>query len=377
MIHHTESKVIATNSLILHAAWGIDSRFAVFDIETTGLQSGHHVVYAISLLLFSTIDTSQPTLHYLQTEALDEEAELLQTAASQLSDYPIWLSYNGTAFDLPFLQNRCRILALSKLFQPQRHIDLFRLLLPYRRTLFPNGMRQVQLEELLGLQRTEFISGEDVIAHYFIYLQTKSRDSFTHLYRHNTDDVCGLAGLLVLGQILLWQQPAYWQSITVETTTDQLRLTAESAYPIPKGLIPLVLKSQPGSDETISQTLKLSCEGNRFCLDIPITRAELRYFFEDYQNYDYLPDEDIAIHRSLSAFVERGHKKRATRGTAYAKKTGCFIPLPSTISITEVKQPVFYHSYRSQPALIEFDTLPSKEWGKLMAGYLAYLLPGK
>ena len=90
--------------------------------------------------------------------------------------------------------------------------------------------------------------------------------------------------------------------------------------------------------------------GNRALLSIPLLSTELKYFFSDYKNYDYLPEEDEAIHRSVSSFVPKARRRPATPSTAYTKKRGLFLPEFREREDT----PMFYVSYRKSPSYIEF-----------------------
>ena len=41
-----------------------------------------------------------------------------------------------------------------------------------------------------------------------------------------------------------------------------------------------------------------------------VINDSLKYFYTDYKNYYYLPKEDMAIHKSVAAYVDRDHKKK-------------------------------------------------------------------
>jgi len=54
--------------------------------------------------------------------------------------------------------------------------------------------------------------------------------------------------------------------------------------------------------------------------------GELRFFFNDYKNYYYLPAEDRAVHKSVASFVDKGHRFRAKPSNCYMRKEGTYIP---------------------------------------------------
>ena len=83
---------------------------------------------------------------------------------------------------------------------------------------------------------------------------------------------------------------------------------------------------------------------------LPIRQATLKYFYKDYKNYYYLPEEDTAIHKSIGQFVDRDHKVAATKETCYQKKTGNFIRIPKPGPL-----PCFQTDCKSKEYFAEFD----------------------
>ncbi|MDE7298663.1 MAG: ribonuclease H-like domain-containing protein [Lachnospiraceae bacterium] len=76
---------------------------------------------------------------------------------------------------------------------------------------------------------------------------------------------------------------------------------------------------------TVAVTLSAEVDGS-LTLSIPYLCGTLKYFFDDYKNYYYLPLEDRAIHKSVAEFVDKAYRKKATQKTCYQKKSGCFLP---------------------------------------------------
>ncbi len=91
-------------------------------------------------------------------------------------------------------------------------------------------------------------------------------------------------------------------------------------------------------------------------LRIPLFSGELKLFFDNVADYYYLPDEDMAIHKSVASFVDKNHRIKATASNCYVRKKGLFIPggLPS-----EKDAPPAVHEYRESRKdrlfWIEFD----------------------
>ena len=66
-------------------------------------------------------------------------------------------------------------------------------------------------------------------------------------------------------------------------------------------------------------------EGSEATLRVPLYETELKYFYSNYKDYYYLPQEDVAIHKSLAEFVDKAHREKATAANCYTKKTGQFL----------------------------------------------------
>ena len=61
-------------------------------------------------------------------------------------------------------------------------------------------------------------------------------------------------------------------------------------------------------------------------LVIPVYTGILKFFYDNYKDYYYLPEEDTAIHKSVASFVDSSHRKKATAKTCYTKRSGTFLP---------------------------------------------------
>ena len=59
---------------------------------------------------------------------------------------------------------------------------------------------------------------------------------------------------------------------------------------------------------------------------IPIYDEEMKYFYTNYKDYYYLPDEDQAIHKSVAKFVDRSHRVQASARNCYTRKPAQYLP---------------------------------------------------
>ena len=66
-------------------------------------------------------------------------------------------------------------------------------------------------------------------------------------------------------------------------------------------------------------------EGDIATLRIPLIETELKYFYDNYKDYYYLPSEDQALHKSVAQFVDKSHRVQATAATCYTRKPGQYL----------------------------------------------------
>ena len=110
-------------------------------------------------------------------------------------------------------------------------------------------------------------------------------------------------------------------------------------------------------------------EGDRLLCLIPLYEGELRHFYPDYKDYHYLPVEDMAVHKSVGAYVAKEARVKATAKTCYTRTSGLFLPQPSLIW-----QPVFKKEYADKNSYVLYasDLFLDPEAASL---YLRQLLP--
>ena len=103
---------------------------------------------------------------------------------------------------------------------------------------------------------------------------------------------------------------------------------------------------------------------------MPLLKGTYYHFFADYKNYYYLPQEDMAVHKSVGAYVEPAFRQKATAGNCYIKKTGTFLPLPKGI---DWSAPVFRTDRKNHTLFIPWDkdtSLSDEEISLLLSGFM-------
>ena len=86
----------------------------------------------------------------------------------------------------------------------------------------------------------------------------------------------------------------------------------------------------------------------RTSIRVPIYEGELHYFYPNYKDYYYLPEEDLAIHKSVASYVDRQYRENARAYNCYNRKTSTFLPQYSS-----VMQPEFRREYNDKISYFE------------------------
>lgn len=66
-------------------------------------------------------------------------------------------------------------------------------------------------------------------------------------------------------------------------------------------------------------------ENDTATLKVPLIEEELKYFYANYKDYYYLPEEDVALHKSVADFVDKEFRVQATAATCYTRKYSLYL----------------------------------------------------
>ncbi len=164
-------------------------KIAYFDIETTGFDKEKDTIILISLGWF--IEDEYFKIKQYFAENLVDEAEILYAFGSELIKFDSWCSYNGMAFDEPFIKSR--MAKNSIMFRaPEEHIDLYRLIRPYHKLLGMERCNLKTVEKYIGVERTDKIDGGMSVELYNQYIDNKDEDLKNIIMLHNYEDVLNL-----------------------------------------------------------------------------------------------------------------------------------------------------------------------------------------
>lgn len=328
-----------------------------FDIETTGLSPKVSSLYLIGAAVW---DTDHFDLVQWFADDYTSEKDILLSFSDFVSTCTTVVHYNGSSFDIPYLEKKYMAHQLPSPFPSKKSVDLMRGL-PKDKAFFKTDNRRLtSMEKLLSFTRNDTFTGKDCIRLYTDFMQKKyfrdrtAEDTKQQLLLHNHDD---LQGTILCAQLLAYQNGIITFSsmeVQTETETPFIRLNAE----LSTGQFPLDLEWKTESKTGIH--LHFCYQKNRIILEISLYKGELYYFFKDYKNYFYLPKEDMAVHKSVGTYVDKEYRRQATASTCYVKKSGFFLPIPASKKAEEAMpsdMPLFRENFKSRTVYIETDRL--------------------
>ncbi len=357
-------------------------RAIYFDIETTGLSAQTSYVYLIGCACQE--EDRLVLTQWLCTEP-SEEKELLRLFFEKAKDFDLLLHYNGTSFDLPFLEKKAVRHRLTSPLTQLESLDLYRTARSMKSWFSLPDLKLKTMERFFGFSRTDVFSGEDLIAVYAKFLGLYRLNTMTNnkmqaeehaltqvLLLHNAEDVKNLPSLTVL--FFLLHLPAFFKAEQLlslppasgckkphfppDSATQDSPVQFSCSYSLPFSIPKDFALSFPW--ETSGLRLLFSAEQGTVSFLLPVYEAELKYFYPDPADYYYLPLEDCAMHKSVASFVEKEYRKKATAATCYTKKNGAFLPLalrPASGKKAETKKeaentpaslPCFFPDYKSK-----------------------------
>jgi len=149
-------------------------RAAFLDIETTGLSPSYSYITMVGIL------DSDGYTAYVRDENLDD-------LRGALEKYDLVVTFNGAAFDLPYIEH-----FFGRVFSRMAHIDLR---FPLRRLGYKGGLKSIEANLRVGRpSELAGLSGFDAVLLWRMWQEGNSRARDT-LIRYNAEDVASLPAL--------------------------------------------------------------------------------------------------------------------------------------------------------------------------------------
>jgi uncharacterized protein len=323
----------------------------VFDIETTGFSPKNAYIYLIGYKVFNVLSSGSGKIidegQLLADDAVTDEKNIIEKFLNTVSknNISLLITYNGDAFDIPFLKRRCLKYSLSW-NEEIESLDIYKKIYPYKQVLKLEGRRLRDIEHFMNIERDDIYDGGQLIGVYMEYMAKikikklagadklceihdmaeKDGKEEAHglklckdvLLLHNSDDVNGLAdsiGVLAFTSLFEKRNAINILSASFDAKSDTIKLSCRITYAINRSL----------ALESAASGWSVSVRSDLLEASIQLFHGEMKYFYEDYRNYYYLPNEDMAVHKSIGCFVDRTRRIQAKKSSCYQRHIGNFI----------------------------------------------------
>ena len=314
-----------------------------FDIETTGLSADISAITVIGCCdmdgnvtqWFNEDGLSQKQiltdfLAFIRSFQCFELLGRLEDFFSFIKNYQVIVSFNGETFDLPFLTSKIKEFKINASFDQYEHLDLYQILKPYKNLWGLKNFRQKNLEEYLGIQRIDKLSGKKLIKTYQAYLENGEIKNKESLLLHNHEDLIGLYKIYsLMSYPALLDKEFTLSSYFIENDHFVAHLNLDIQIPV--------------SCNYEKSGISLTLDHSNAILTCPLENGHLKHYLKDYKNYYYLPMEDLVIHKSMKSFVDTTSIIRADKNNCYSKFTPGDSFLSAKTDVTNYCADIIYY----------------------------------
>lgn len=321
-----------------------------FDIETTGLSPKSAEIYLIGVVYQ---DGREWHFHQWFSESFRDEEKLLVSFREFIKPYKTILHYNGDCFDLPFIQKTGKSYGLSFDLQDKASVDLLKIVRSLRKVLPLDSFRQKSLETFLGINRKDVFSGGELIEIYETYRDTKDEKLLKALLLHNEDDLKGMPDLLaILSYKTLFRENP--ELTLIEQGKNKAGTLLNLRYDTPYEFATCLTSRKENG-------VSLSLTGRQIELSIPLCYGELKSFLPHPENYYYLPNEDMVVHKTLAKTVDKAYRVPAAKEQCFVKYKTDFVP-----ALKELSYPLFRKDYEDTETFFPVDKIDLEQYVKAL-----------
>lgn len=304
-----------------------------FDIETTGFAAAKTTLYLIGCVYYR--DTKWNYLQWF-ADSEDSEYDILSAFLEFIEPYKALVHYNGDGFDIPYIQKKAEQYRLKTCFQTKDSIDIYKRIAKLKPLFKLDNMKQKTIELFLGIDRDDQYQGGELITAYHLYVNNHDPELENALLLHNHDDIVGMTKLLPLLSYTCFITNLYdITSVSIVPTHDINGVPGKDVIIELKLPAPVPVRVSYGKG-----SFYLTVYEDHAKLTVKAYTDELKYFYKNYKDYYYLPDEDRSIHKSVAFYVDKNFRTKAKAANCYSKKTGCFLP-----QYEEIIEPYFKIDY--------------------------------
>ena len=287
-----------------------------FDIETTGFAPGNTVVYLIGCVYHK-----ENAFYITQwfADAANSEREILSAFIKFTGNFKTLIHYNGSGFDIPYIIKKCHIYGINCDFSHLSSLDIYKEIQPLKTMFKIENLKQKTVEKFMGVEREDCYTGGELIDIYHRYIKNPEDELLKLLLLHNHDDILGMTQIIPVLN--------YTSLLNGEYTFCGMELTESAGRAGKELIISLNLdKPLPARISNGNEYYYLTAFKDTLKICVKVHTDELKYFYSNYKDYYYLPEEDRALHKSVAFYVDKNYRTRAKAANCYSKKTGLFLP---------------------------------------------------
>ncbi len=268
--------------------------FVFLDIETTGINPAFNKVVLAGILVVKndTLISKQ-----LFAEKKEDEEPLLSKLAEILSKSDLIINYNGTSFDIPFLNKRFEKNGINFSISKHASFDLYRIIKNYGYIKLQD-FKLKTIEEFLGIHRTDTISGKESVALYNEYIKTKNPAYKEKICLHNFEDIYYLTKILpIINKYdlhkIAFENPRYLKTDKGHLKTIIRKNSIKKERLMVNGLC--YSKDKDSAFFTYSYDYKFSSKTAEFNIEIPLfKKSGLLYL--SLKDFDFNYEKKLPLH---------------------------------------------------------------------------------
>lgn len=318
------------------------------DIETTGLSPANSHVTVIGTAF---LDGNNAVLRQFVCEKPTDERKILQEFSAYLKGFSCVIHFNGNTFDIPYLKKKYSFYRLDDPFTDIGFYDLYQTGKRIAPLLGMASMKQKAFEDAFCFNRTDRLCGSECVSAYRQYLLTGEETYLEKILLHNKEDVFGMLHIEKHLEGFLCLMRGDFEIVDVYREDDASNDESDNCPALFISFALPVSFPQPFFFSSVAESTKdtlasdqgalpfeISVHEDRGIFRLPGRFRKLKYFFENYSDYYFLPHEGRAIHKSVGRFVEPAYREKATKNTAYEPVAAVFYPQPAPVISPDCKE---------------------------------------
>lgn len=177
----------------------LNKKICFMDIETTGFSRKYNHIILIGILY---IDNSKTEIIQFFAANEKDEKTLLSEFKDFISDFEVVVTFNGDAFDIPFINSRLIHHRINYQLDKNQGIDILKVIRNKKNILGLEKCNLKSIEKFLGIAREDTINGKESIEMYYEYIKTKNDNIRDIILRHNYEDIYNLPKVMKIFDII-------------------------------------------------------------------------------------------------------------------------------------------------------------------------------